>query len=44
MSDRKISHDEHDENDEHDGYQFKMRLPSPLSDEEEQVMTRVIVL
>lgn len=42
MSSGKCSHDEHDENDEHDGYRFKMRLPSPLSDEEERVMTRVI--
>jgi GxxExxY protein len=42
MSSRKNSHDEHDENDGHEGYRFKMRLPSPLSDEEERVMTRVI--
>ena len=39
MSDEKEDHDGHDE---HDGPRFRMRLPSPLPDEVEKVMTRVI--
>ena len=32
----------HDGHDEYDGVSFKMHLPSPLSDDVERVMTRVI--
>lgn len=43
MSHRKGHHDGHDtRHDDHDGFTFKMRLPSPLPDETERVMTRVI--
>jgi GxxExxY protein len=41
----KCTHDGHDENDEHDGLlrrRFRMRLPSPLSEETERIMTRII--
>lgn len=42
---RTIAHehdDRHDGDDGHDAFQFKMRLPSPLPDEVEHVMTRVV--
>ena len=42
MSHGKRHHDGHDGIDGHDGFTFKMRLPSPLSDEEESAMTRII--
>lgn len=41
----KRTHDGHDGNDEHDvrqGRHFRMRLPSPLPDDTERVMTRII--
>jgi len=42
MTEAKRHHDGHDEDDGHDEFTFKMRVPSPLSEDVERIITRVI--
>jgi GxxExxY protein len=42
MSHEKRNHDEDDGHDDHDEFRFTIPLPSPLPDDVERVMTRVI--